>query len=37
MGGCAVPLAHGWEDVRRKFEQAMQDAGKEVGPAPAAM
>jgi hypothetical protein len=37
MGGCGVPLAHGWEGVRSKFEQAMKDAGKEVGPAPAKM
>lgn len=37
MGGCGVPLAHGWEGVRKKFEEAMAAAGKTFGPAPAAM
>lgn len=36
MGGCAVPLKHGWDEVRKKFEEAMKAAGKEVGPAPEA-
>ena len=34
MGGCGVPLEHGWEDVRKKFEEAMTAAGKEFGAAP---
>lgn len=36
QGGCAVPLEHGWEAVRKKFEEAMQKAGKTFGDAPAA-
>ena len=37
MGGCGVPLAHGWEGVRKKFEDAMTAAGKTFSAAPAAM
>lgn len=33
-GGCHVPLEHGWEGVRAKFEEAMQAAGMEFGDAP---
>ncbi|MCA9075132.1 MAG: hypothetical protein KDA93_08870 [Planctomycetaceae bacterium] len=35
-GGCGVPLEHGWEGVREKFEAAMKAAGKDFGAAPAA-
>lgn len=35
LGGCGVPLRHGWEEARAAFEKAMNDAGKEVGAAPA--
>lgn len=37
MGECAVPLGESaWEKARSAFEQAMKEAGKEVGPAPSA-
>ncbi|MGD9854493.1 MAG: hypothetical protein AB7U20_06030 [Planctomycetaceae bacterium] len=35
-GGCHVPLEHGWEEVRAKFEEAMRAAQKTFGDAPAA-
>lgn len=36
MGGCHVPLMDSaWETARKRFESAMKEAGKEVGPAPA--
>ena len=35
-GGCGVPLQHGWEGVRAKFEAEMQAAGKPFGDAPPA-
>jgi len=37
MGSCHVPLMdHAWDTARKNFETVMKEAGKEVGPAPAA-
>ena len=37
QGGCHVPLMdHAWDTARKNFEAAMQQAGREVGAAPAA-